>query len=66
MPVYVWREKTNPKRRIEVLRPVEEYQKPPIHGEEYSGDVREWERVLLPFNVPFEHLRDRGVFDRVR
>lgn len=58
MPAYEWKnEKTG--ERVEVHRErMAEYNIPP----DESGD---WVRVIVPVAVPFETLRDKGVFEHL-
>jgi putative FmdB family regulatory protein len=48
---------------VEVTRPVKDYKKPPGHcncGEE------KWWRIIGKTSVPFETLRDKGIFERTK
>lgn len=54
--IYEWKDQKSGKV-VEVQRSVADRDIPP----EYEG---EWARVVSKPNVPFEQLRDRGVFER--
>jgi hypothetical protein len=55
MPMYEWKN-VRTGERTEVERPISAYDVPP-------DDSGEWERVISAATVPWETLRDKGVFE---
>lgn len=63
MPTYEWKHEDG--TLVDVRRSVSDINEGPREDEVPDGyDTEGWHRIISRSTIPFEHLRDRGVFER--